>query len=45
VTWTQAYEQRQQDTRIAASIKRAEAQVAAPTNPIIQAAASIAQAI
>jgi hypothetical protein len=29
LTWTQAYEQRQRDTRIAASLKRAEALVAA----------------
>ncbi|MEA2772893.1 MAG: hypothetical protein QOD93_5855, partial [Acetobacteraceae bacterium] len=29
LTWTQAYEQRQRDTRIAASLKRAEARIAA----------------
>jgi hypothetical protein len=34
LTWTQAYEQRQRDTRIAASLKRAEALVAAKTVPV-----------
>jgi hypothetical protein len=33
LTWTQAYEQRQRDTRIAASLKRAEARVAASHRP------------
>jgi methionine salvage enolase-phosphatase E1 len=32
LTWTQAYEQRQRDTRIAASLKRAEARIAAQAN-------------
>jgi hypothetical protein len=32
VTWTKAYEQRQRDMRIAASVKRAEARVAAQAN-------------
>ena len=32
LTWTQAYEQRQRDLRIAASLKRAEARVAAQAN-------------
>ena len=32
LTWTQAYEQRQRDQRIAASLKRAEARVAAQAN-------------
>jgi hypothetical protein len=32
LTWTQAYEQRQRDIRIAASLKRAEARVAAQAN-------------
>jgi hypothetical protein len=32
LTWTQAYEQRQRDVRIAASIKRAEARVAMQAN-------------
>jgi hypothetical protein len=45
ITWTQAYDQRQRDTRIAASMKRAEARIAAPPNPTMQAAAPIAQAI
>jgi hypothetical protein len=47
LTWTQAYEQRQRDTRIAASLKRAEALVAAKataTPPSPQQPA-IAQAI
>jgi hypothetical protein len=34
-TWTQSYEQRQRDLRIAASIKRAEARVAAQANAAI----------
>jgi hypothetical protein len=33
LTWTQAYEQRQRDQRIAASLKRAEARVAAHQIP------------
>ena len=33
LTWTQTYEQRQRDTRIAASLKRAEARVAMNANP------------
>jgi hypothetical protein len=45
VTWTQAYDQRQRDIRIAASMKRAEARIAAPPNTIKQAAAPIVQAI
>jgi hypothetical protein len=32
LTWTQAYEQRQRDMRIAASLKRAEARVASLAN-------------
>ena len=32
LTWTQAYEQRQRDMRIAASLKRAEARIAAQAN-------------
>jgi hypothetical protein len=32
LTWTQAYEQRQRETRIAASLKRAEARVTAQSN-------------
>jgi hypothetical protein len=36
VTWTRAYEDRQRDQRIAASIKRAEARVAAQANAAIQ---------
>ena len=34
LTWTQAYEQRQRDIRIAASLKRAEARCAAQPRPI-----------
>ncbi len=40
LTWTQAYEQRQRDIRIAASQKRAEARIAAQA----KAAAVVAQA-
>jgi hypothetical protein len=40
LTWTQAYEQRQRDTRIAASLKRAEARVAGKTNIATLAAIS-----
>ena len=36
LTWTQTYEQRQRDQRIAASLKRAEARVAAQANAAIQ---------
>jgi len=32
LTWTQAYEQRQRETRIAASLQRAEARIAAQVN-------------
>jgi hypothetical protein len=32
LTWTQAYEQRQRDNRLAASLKRAEARIAAQAN-------------
>jgi hypothetical protein len=35
LTWTQAYEQRQRDTRIAASLKRAEARIAAQSNQAV----------
>ena len=49
LTWTQAYEQRQRDTRIAASLKRAEARVAAQANTAALAALSdhraVAQAV
>ena len=38
LTWTQAYEQRQRDARIAASLKRAEARVAAPSGQAAQTA-------
>jgi hypothetical protein len=38
LTWTQAYEQRQRDTRIAASLERAQARIAAQANAAIQAA-------
>ena len=38
MTWTQAYEQRQRDARIAASLKRAEARFAAPSNQTTQTA-------
>jgi hypothetical protein len=38
VTWTQAYEQRQRDARIAASLKRAEARVAAQSDQAAQTA-------
>ena len=42
VTWTQAYEQRQRDNRIAASLKRAEARVAAQANaPALGAAQTV----
>ena len=40
LTWTQAYEQRQRDIRIAASLKRAEARVAAQANTAALAAVS-----
>jgi hypothetical protein len=33
LTWTQAYEQRQRETRIAANLKRAEARIAAQADP------------
>jgi hypothetical protein len=39
MTWTQAYEQRQRDARIAASLKRAEARFAAPSNQTAETAA------
>jgi len=42
LTWTQAYEQRQRDQRIAASLKRAEARIAAQANV---AALGVAQAV
>ena len=49
LTWTQAYEQRQRDTRIAASLKRAEARVAAQANTAALGALSdhraVAQAV
>jgi hypothetical protein len=49
VTWTQAYEQRQRDNRIAASQKRAEARLAAQANVAAASALSdhraIAQAV
>jgi hypothetical protein len=38
ITWTQAYEERQREARIAASIKRAEARVAAMATPPAQMA-------
>jgi hypothetical protein len=38
LTWTQAYEQRQRDTRIAASLERARIRVAAQANAAIQGA-------
>jgi hypothetical protein len=42
VTWTQAYEQRQRENRIAASLKRAEARVAAQANvPALGAAQTV----
>jgi hypothetical protein len=40
LTWTQAYEQRQRDTRIAASLKRAEARSAAQPTPATPGAIS-----
>ena len=40
LTWTQAYEQRQRDLRIAASLKRAEARVAAQANIAARSAVS-----
>ncbi len=40
LTWTQAYEQRQRDIRIAASLKRAEARAAAQANTAALAALS-----
>jgi hypothetical protein len=45
LTWTQAYEQRQRDIRIAASLKRAEARVAAQANTAATAALSNHRAI
>jgi hypothetical protein len=49
LTWTQAYEQRQRDARLAASLKRAEARVAAQGNTAALAALSdhraVAQAV
>jgi hypothetical protein len=42
LTWTQAYEQRQRDLRIAASQKRAEARIAAQANVPAQGAAQTA---
>jgi hypothetical protein len=38
VSWTRAFEDRQRDIRIAASVKRAEARFAAPPSPAIQGA-------
>jgi hypothetical protein len=38
LTWTQAYQQRQRDARITASLKRAEARIAAQSNPAAQSA-------
>jgi hypothetical protein len=38
LTWTQAYEERQRDLRIAASLKRAEARIAALSIPAIPGA-------
>ncbi|MEA2774579.1 MAG: hypothetical protein QOD93_7541, partial [Acetobacteraceae bacterium] len=35
LTWTQAYEQRQRDARIAASLKRAELRIAAQASAAI----------
>jgi hypothetical protein len=40
-TWTQAYDQRQRDLRIAASLKRAEARVAAQANITTPASAQM----
>jgi hypothetical protein len=40
LTWTQAYEQRQRDARLAASLKRAEARLAAQANTASLAALS-----
>jgi hypothetical protein len=40
LTWTQAYEQRQRDLRIAASLKRAEARAAAQANVAARSAIS-----
>ncbi len=45
LTWTQAYEQRQRDNRLAASRKRAEARVAAQANRAALAALSDHQAV
>jgi len=45
LTWTQAYQQRQRDARIAASLKRAEARVAAQLNQVAQTADPPAQAV
>jgi hypothetical protein len=45
LTWTQAYEQRQRDIRIAASLKRAEARVAAQANTAAAAALSDHRAV
>jgi hypothetical protein len=42
LTWTQAYEQRQRDARIAASLKRAEARIGAQSSPAAQTAAQTA---
>jgi hypothetical protein len=44
LTWTKAYEQRQRDLRIAASLKRAEARVAAQANVAARSAISNHQA-
>ncbi|HEY1411484.1 MAG TPA: hypothetical protein VGF36_05050, partial [Rhodopila sp.] len=49
LTWTQAYEQRQRDARIAASLKRAEARTATQSNvpppSAIHATQAISQAL
>jgi hypothetical protein len=42
LTWTQAYEQRQRDKRIAASLKRAEARVAAQVVAAVAAQGNVA---
>jgi hypothetical protein len=44
LTWTQAYEQRQRDIRVAASLKRAEARIAAQANVAAASALSNLQA-
>jgi hypothetical protein len=44
LTWTQAYEQRQRDIRVAASLKRAEARIAAQANVAAASALSNHQA-